>query len=95
MSGASGLYTGEWKDGLPHGTGTFIFDSQYSDMGYPVRYTGEWVDGAKHGQGTAYWSDGSIYVGEFRRNKKHGTGIMTDGNGNVSHDGKWANDRPV
>jgi len=60
MSGATGIYTGDWKNDKPNGTGTLIFDKKFSDMGYPVKYVGEWLDGDKHGQGTATWKDGGI-----------------------------------
>jgi Leucine-rich repeat (LRR) protein len=95
MSGASGTYSGEWKDGMPNGRGTLIFDSQYSAMGYPVKYTGDWVNGAKHGQGTATWRSGNSYTGSFKNNKKDGQGIMTNSDGSVYHDGDWKNDSPA
>jgi hypothetical protein len=94
MSGATGTYTGDWKDGKPNGKGTFVFDKKFSDMGYPARYTGDWSDGNKHGQGTATWSDGTVYTGAFRNNRKHGNGKMTNPDGSVYWDGNWVDDAP-
>lgn len=93
MSGASGSYTGDWKDGKPNGQGTFIFDSRYSSMGYPSKYVGSWVNGNKHGYGVATWSDGSKYEGNFSNNKKSGWGKMTYSDGTV-WEGNWSNDAP-
>ena len=95
MSGAAGTYTGDWKNGMPNGKGTIIFDKEYSDMGYPEKYTGDWVNGAKHGQGTATWSNGITYTGSFKNNKKDGKGKMVNPDGSVYWDGNWENDAPV
>ena len=93
MSGASGSYTGDWKDGKPNGQGTLIFDSEYSSMGYPSKYVGSWVNGNKHGYGVATWSNGDKYEGNFSNNKKSGWGKMTYSDGTV-WEGNWSNDAP-
>lgn len=41
-----GIYTGEWKDGVPNGYGKFTYSED-------VIYEGEWKDGKLHGQGTS------------------------------------------
>ena len=47
-------YTGDVKNGLPHGQGTLTWTNG-------ARYSGEWKDFKYHGQGTFTYSDGSIY----------------------------------
>jgi len=44
---AGAVYTGEIKDGLPHGKGTATFaDGE--------KYVGEYKDGKRHGKGTMF-----------------------------------------
>ena len=38
---------------------------------------GEFDSGYKQGNGTKKFADGSVYVGEFRRNHATGRGVMT------------------
>ena len=53
-----GKYTGEWKDGSPHGHGKIIYTD--GDM-----YKGEWKDGRKNGHGKIIYTDGDYnYEGE-------------------------------
>ena len=61
---------GEWKDGVPHGHGTFAIPDEYE-------YVGEFKDGCSHGQGTCKYSDGSKYVGEWKDDVRHGQGTFT------------------
>ena len=49
-------YEGEYKDGKPHGQGTYT----WADGG---KYVGEYKDGKKHGQGTFTYADGRIKKG--------------------------------
>lgn len=44
------------------------------------------------GKGTQYLPDGSVYVGDFKRGKKHGRGVMTYSNKD-SYEGNWNEDR--
>ena len=46
-------YTGEFKDGLYNGQGTFY----YADGS---RWTGEWKNADKNGFGTEYAADGTV-----------------------------------
>ena len=48
---------------------------------------------AKHGQGTLVNKDGSIYNGEFDRDKRHGYGRFKNLNGDI-YEGYWENDEP-
>ena len=78
-SGSS--YTGEWLDGLMHGTGRLtlsngsVYEGQLQGSLYHghgtfrschgYTYEGEWRDGQMHGQGRYTYYDGRIVVGEW------------------------------
>lgn len=68
-----GLYTGEWKDGVPNGNGELII----SDTEY---YKGEWCGGILLGQGeiSEVYDDGSsmYYKGKCADNTPIGEGYM-------------------
>ena len=63
-----GIYEGECKKGLAHGTGT----AEGID-----KYQGEFKKGLPHGKGVYTWSNGMMYDGEFRNGEKDGEGKMT------------------
>ena len=69
-----GKYEGEWKDGLRHGKGIYIWGHSYDD-GWPYKYNGEWKDGKQNGNGIMVYKQG-IYNGEWKDNKRHGSGIF-------------------
>ncbi|MCP5503364.1 MAG: hypothetical protein H7A25_25925 [Leptospiraceae bacterium] len=56
-------YTGEFKDGLQHGFGTFA-DAKGN------RYEGSWHKGKKQGFGTYSYPGGETYSGFFHKDKK-------------------------
>ena len=86
-------YEGQWRDGEPHGHGTFSsadgtrYEGGWRDgmmhgdgthtFADGARYEGEWRDGKRHGRGTYAWADGRRYEGEYRDNKRHGPGTYT------------------
>ena len=76
-----GDYEGTFKNGKPHGQGTYI----YSDG---AQYSGESRKGELHGQGTFTWPDGSKYVGEWKDGEEHGQGTYTQV-GDHKYVGKW------
>jgi hypothetical protein len=80
-------YTGEWIDGLPHGSGTL------SKLNGGL-YVGELECGLFEGQGRMTYSDGRVYHGGWRANKRHGLGSITAPNGEIVFDGDWINDVP-
>jgi hypothetical protein len=78
-----GNYVGEYKDGKPHGVGTFT--SAYGD-----KYVGQFKDGKSNGQGTYTYSNGDKYVGEYKDSKPNGLGTLYASNGSVTRQGIWA-----
>jgi len=101
---ASGFeYRGEWKNGLPNGTGWSTckgveyygnwFHGQPHGTGKKTlqcgsTYEGEWRDGVPHGQGEEMSSAGDVYVGEWARGRYHGHGRFTCHDGST-FDGSW------
>jgi hypothetical protein len=67
-------YAGEYKNGLPHGNGTYT-------LANGSKYVGEFKKGLSEGKGTATYAEGGKYVGEFKNGKPHGQGIATYANG--------------
>ena len=67
-------YSGHWKNGKRHGTGTFTAANGDS-------YIGQWKKGRPHGQGTFTWLDGSKYIGNYQNGYFHGKGTYTDMSG--------------
>ena len=79
-SAYSGVYSGYWLNGKPHGSGTLYLDN--GDM-----YIGDWKDGLLHGQGTfVHMTPENIirtYVGDFFYNYAEGYGTLIWENGDV------------
>ena len=85
-------YTGEMKDGRPHGNGRLerrdgeVFEGQWvagrlHGQGMHLdaqgnRYGGAFEDGRPHGRGRQAMADGSIYEGTFRDGARDGEGHM-------------------
>ncbi|KAK2384108.1 phosphatidylinositol 4-phosphate 5-kinase [Trifolium repens] len=53
-------------------------------------YEGEFFENCRHGNGTQTWTDGSIYIGNWTKNKIDGRGYMKRANIG-SYDGCWSN----
>jgi hypothetical protein len=67
------VYRGEWEDGRWHGRGLLcLANGQW--------YDGNWVEGRRDGFGTEE-SDCERYAGEWCRDERCGTGIVTDASG--------------
>lgn len=64
---ARGTYTGELRNGEPHGEGVM-------EMNNGDTYRGEFREGLFHGQGIYTWADGSRFSGSFRQGEMHGDG---------------------
>lgn len=73
----SGSYTGQWKDGKPHGYGKW--SNVENGKGYA--YEGNWVDGKACGKGKYTYIRGnkirSVEEGEFKNDKLNGQGKWT------------------
>lgn len=101
-------YTGETKDGEPHGFGIWKHSGGAYYAGWfeeglrhgrgtwihpdGIRYAGEWQAGKYHGRGTLIMPGGARYDGKWQEGEKHGKGIYRYPNGNV-YTGHWENDR--
>lgn len=59
-------YEGTFSNGEIDGKGMRFFSQTGS------KYTGQFVKGELHGRGTMVYADGSMYEGEWYRNRKHG-----------------------
>ena len=64
---SDGTYSGNFKDGLRHGKGTYNFLNG-------EKYVGDWEYGKMTGKGTLTGADGFKYVGEFVENYMQGNG---------------------
>lgn len=60
-----GKYTGEVKNGIPHGYGVFVTQNS---SGVYWHYLGEWLNGEMNGNGGKYWDSGQSYVGTYENN---------------------------
>ena len=91
------IYTGQTKDGLPHGIGMkkntdgdkFVGSFKDGAFYYGVRtfengkiYTGPYINNQANGVGSYQFGDGSRYIGEFKDNAMNGYGIYIDEKGN-------------
>jgi hypothetical protein len=74
--GDSGVYTGQIKDDLPHGSGTMKYDDGRV-------YVGEWNKGRWHGRGRVTFVDGDSYDGEYCYDQRSGRGTYRWRDGRV------------
>lgn len=58
-----GEYTGSTENGVPHGFGVFVFQTDGGG-----HYIGQWSNGEMHGEGGMYWQSGLSTVGMFEHN---------------------------
>lgn len=54
-------------------------------------YAGEWQRGQMHGHGQHTDVEGNVYIGQFVKGKRNGTGRLEMANGDV-YEGEWEND---
>lgn len=79
-------YSGEWKDGVYDGQGTFVYPDGLGT------YEGSWRAGERDGQGTmTYARSGNSFSGTWIAGKRDGEGILTWANG-TQYDGGWKDD---
>lgn len=100
----SAQYTGERKDGIFEGQGTYLWDDgekytgewnrgMYDGQGTYTwangdKYEGQWKTEVFEGQGTYTWVSGSFYTGEWKAGVKEGQGTYTWTNGD-RYEGQW------
>ena len=80
---AGDKYTGDWKNGMRDGFGTYFYNGG-------SKYIGQYVQNSMTGQGTYYWAAGDKYVGEWLNGKMNGNGTYYYANGKIEK-GKWIN----
>ena len=83
MQYKSGVYEGDWKEGLRHGFGKFTWSNGDT-------YSGLWDNDKRHGQGTYIWNDGSKYIGNYSHGIRSGYGLYYYTNGTI-YEGTWQN----
>ena len=101
-------FTGEMKEGKPHGPGTLVYPNGTIYEGkfelgklwgegnfkHPsgISYSGEWENNLYHGRGILGVPGEFIYEGEFYQGKKDGYGEKTWAD-NRRYEGEWENGR--
>jgi hypothetical protein len=85
-------YTGEWKDGQPHGFGIHIWLDSKGNKQLRNRYVGQWAFGKRNGHGEFYYANGSKYKGEWANDLKEGMGTMIFEDGSI-YTGPFEKDR--
>jgi serine/threonine protein kinase len=63
------LYSGQLKDGFPHGEGVADYDDN-------THYEGTFNKGFRHGKGKCIFTDGTVYIGDYVNNMAEGRGEM-------------------
>ena len=103
----NGEYTGEMRDGLPHGKGVFKYKNGNEYDGEFIKglkdghgccknnegeYDGFWKEDKKEGHGKYTFKNGDLYIGEFKADMYSGQGILLYSNGNKTI-GTWENNK--
>lgn len=82
-------YTGEWRKGKFHGTGTAL----YMDKS---EYSGGFQDGKRHGSGTlTLAATGDRYEGQWWKGYRHGEGVAFSAKSGTTKEGTWKKDSEV
>ncbi|KAJ0977534.1 hypothetical protein J5N97_013008 [Dioscorea zingiberensis] len=76
------FYTGNWRGGVPHGTGKYLWTDG-------CMYEGEWQNGKTMGRGKFSWPSGATYEGEFKAGFMDGIGTYTGSSGDT-YRGSWS-----
>jgi serine/threonine protein kinase len=76
-----GVYTGELKNGKPHGQGTWVYKKTSQTLSYSAisssgeqTYEGQWQDGKKHGSGRMTMPTGLVQTGIWENDHYIGSG---------------------
>ncbi|MDR0834579.1 MAG: protein kinase [Candidatus Symbiothrix sp.] len=73
------VYTGQIKDGVPHGQGKAVFNP--GDKDDRIHYEGAFINGYREGKGLLQYNDGMSYEGDFVKNELEGRGKLQFGDG--------------
>jgi hypothetical protein len=72
ISYLGGTYTGQLKNGVPHGEGILIYEIDQTSAGLVQRgerkYEGQWLNGQMHGEGIMSYPDGTTRAGIWENN---------------------------
>ena len=84
-------YDGNWRNNRRNGQGTKFYDT----LGNPPEYEGSFLNDEYHGQGTLFsiLNRKMEYFGEWKNNKRDGSGTSYFNNGDVKDDGIFKNDQ--
>ncbi|CBZ54564.1 conserved hypothetical protein [Neospora caninum Liverpool] len=103
---SGGVYEGQWKAGVRHGTGHM----EWTNLN--TQYAGEWNEGLPHGWGVQAWTQGNSaessaesdedvaesqlrlnrYEGQFKNGVREGFGLFWYANGS-RYEGCWRNNK--
>lgn len=86
----TGIYTGQLKNGLPHGEGTFTSINPY---GGSWVYRGQWSNGHCNGQGATIWDSGQIEIGKYVNDVLQGDALALSKDGKI-YKGEFINGNP-
>lgn len=86
----TGIYTGQIKNGLPSGEGTFVSNS--ADR-VKWTYRGQWSNGHCNGQGSTIWDSGQMEIGEYINDILQGDGLALSKDG-IVYKGEFINGQP-
>ncbi|XP_039135721.1 phosphatidylinositol 4-phosphate 5-kinase 6-like [Dioscorea cayenensis subsp. rotundata] len=76
------FYTGQWRGGVPHGNGKYLWTDG-------CMYEGQWQHGKTMGKGKFSWPSGATYEGEFKSGFMDGIGTYTGSSGDT-YRGSWS-----
>jgi len=104
------VYSGQMRDGRPHGKGEAKYDDGGSYIGSfqngkrhgkgvrtfndTTEYDGDYIENMAHGHGTMIYPDKKRYVGAWENNKRNGFGRYYDAGGNELYTGIWEDGDP-
>jgi len=71
------FYDGEWKSGLRHGKGTYVWKELNE------KYFGDWAGGLKEGKGTFTYPNGDVFTGPYVNGNRHGKGELVKVDGEI------------
>lgn len=62
------------------------------NLDYYIIYEGYYVDGVRSGEGSYLYPDGSLYIGQWEADRRHGYGVLFDFDCKVVERGDWVAD---